>query len=166
MTTHRAHRTETTERQELNMYFDITLRDRFFDTTRHEYVEAASFDEAMDLACDLAGLDLPVDIEVSDGCGSSAHFSINVDLEPVETRVLLLDRQRNTFVEVVVEARTAHDAVAKAIEERLDAEVIAIEAGGVTEWWMDASETELPRPWNFFKPSRRPALRLLAGGAA
>ena len=148
------------------MNFHITLRDRFFDTTRYEYVEAASFDEAIDLAVELAGQYLPVDIEVSDGCGSSANFSINDDLEPVETKVLLLDHDRNTFVEVVVEAKTAHDAVAKALEDRLDAEVVAIDAGGETEWWMDASQTRLPQPWDFLKPRRHPSLRLVTGGAA
>lgn len=162
----KAHSPRPTPRKEPHMQFDIIIRNRFFDTVHFEYVEASDIDEAIDVAFGLADRGLAIDVDVSDGCGTSASFSINDDLEPVETKVLLLDRQRNTFVEVVVGARTAHDAVAKAVEDRLDAEVVAIDAGGETDWWMDASQTRLPQPWDFLKPRRHPSLRLVTGGAA
>lgn len=155
-----------TPRKEPHMQFDITIRNRFFDTVHFEHVEASDIDEAIDVAFGLADRGLAIDVDVSDGCGTSASFSINDELEPVETKVLLFDRQRDTFVEVVVVARTAHDGVAKAVEGRLDAEVVAIDAGGETEWWMDASQTRLPQPWDFLKPRRHPSLRLVTGGAA
>lgn len=162
----KAHSPRPTPRKEPHMQFDITIRNRFFDTERFEHVEVADIDEAIDVAFGLADRGLAVDVEISDGCGTSASFSINDELEPVETKVLLLDRHRDTFVEVLVHAKTAHDAVAKALEDRLDAEVVAIDAGEETEWWMDASQIRLPQPWDFLKPRRRPSLRLVTGGAA
>jgi len=155
-----------TRRMEPRMQFDITIRDRFFDTVRAQQVEAADIDEAIDIALRLADCGLAVDVDVADGCGFSASFYINEELEPVETTVLLHDRQRDTFVEVVVKARTVHDAVVKATANRIDTEVVAIEAAGETEWWMDASQTHLPQPWDFLKPRRHPSLRLVTGGAA
>jgi len=147
------------------MQFDITIRNRFFDTVRFEHVEAADIDEVTDVAFDLADRGLAIEIEISNGCGTSVNFSVNDELEPVETRVLLLDRRRDTFVEVLVYSKTAHDAVAKALERHVDAEVVAIEAGGETEWWMDASQTRLPQPWDLPKPHRHPAFRVVTGGA-
>jgi len=153
-----------THRKGLPMQFKIVIHDRFFDTERQHHVEATDIDEAIEIAFDLVGHGLPVYVEVSDGYGTSASFSINEGLNPIETKVLILDRQRNTFVEVIVQAKTAHDAVAKAVENRLDSEVVAIDAGNETEWWIDASQTSLPQPWDLLKPRRRPTLQILSGG--
>ena len=146
------------------MQFKIVIHDRFFDTERQHHVEATDIEEAIELAFDFVGHGIPVNVEVSDGYGARVSFSINEGLDPIETKVLMLDRQRNTFVEVIVHAKTAHDAVAKAVENRLDTEVVGIDAGNETEWWMDASQTRLPQPWDFLKPRRRPTLQILSGG--
>lgn len=161
----KSHSPTPTRPKESHMKFDITARNCFFDAVRFEHVEAHGVDEAIDAAFGVANSGLAIDVEVSSGCGTSASFSINDELEPVETKVLLLDRQRDTFAEVLVNAKTSHDAVAKALEDRLDAEVVAIDAGGETEWWMDASQTRLLHPREFLKPCRHPSLRLVTGGA-
>ena len=145
--------------------FAVTLRDRFFDTVHTEYVEATDFDDAVEQAFELAPHGLPYDFDVDGDDGSSASITATEELVAIETRVLLRETRHDFFVEVIVQATTADEAVASALKEREGSEVIAVEAAGQSMWWTDASKMELPQPWEFWKPSTRRQLRLIPGGA-
>ena len=145
--------------------FAVTLRDRFFDTVHTEYVEAVDFDHAVDQALELAAHGLPVDFDVDDNAGTWASITASEPTQAVEARVLLREPRHGLFIEVVVQATTADEAVATALEQREGSEVIAVEAAGQSIWWVDASKSALPQPWEFWKPTNRGQLRLIPGGA-
>lgn len=156
------------DRNIMNTPYTITITNKFFDSDVVEEVELPSMEAAVDFAVETTGSSFAVDIEVVDRRGGSASLSLDrLGGDLVETDVLLRRTDSGEFVVVSTEADSARVAVESALALVPAADVVALEAGGITEWWQSPPPSwDLPTGWVYPRSAPRPALRVIDGGAA
>lgn len=151
----------------VNTAYTITVTNKFFDTETVEQVEFSSIEEAIDFSIEAAGSHFAFDIEVVDHRGGSASLSLDRHGgELVDTKVLLRHHDSGEFFEFATQSETSRFAVSAAVAAVPAADVVAIEASGITEWWDSPAPTwNLPSGWRHSVPGPRRAFRLIEGGA-
>lgn len=152
----------------VNTAYTITVTNKFFDTDIVEQVEFSSIDEAIEFAVEAAGSHFAFDIEVVDHRGGLASLSLDrLGGDLVDTKVLLRHSDSGELIEFCTQSESSRFAVSAAIAAVPAADLVAIEAGGITEWWDSPAPTwNLPSGWRHSGPEPRRAFRLIKGGTA